>query len=302
MPLARDGCVVTDDKPGGDPGGPWLPPGLKVRSAPREGQKPASPLPHALPSSEPLPGPHQHNGPLFRPLPVLSVLSALSLVILFMLGQWQWTKFLDKRHMPAVPVLAAPIALAAGLEAAQPDFTPVFAEGLFDARTIPVYAVQDGVRGYRLMSPLVMDAGVIFVDRGFVPEQRLAEAPAPMGAARVEGVLRKAARANRYTPDNDPVAGAWYWPDIPVMAEHVVAQDTGGGHYIAMSKVDPLQTGNPVANPWADPKGANQVTADRHFGYALTWWGLALALVGVYAAFHARAGRLRLWGGRGRQE
>ena len=31
----------------------------------------------------------------------------------------------------------------------------------------------------------------------------------------------------------------------------------------------------------------------RHVGYALTWFGIALTLVGVYVAFHVRAGRLR---------
>ena len=66
---------------------------------------------------------------------------------------------------------------------------------------------------------------------------------------------------------------------------------------MALSEVDPLATGTPTANAWADPKGANQVTADRHFGYALTWWGLALALIGVYVAFHLRTGRLRFRAG-----
>jgi surfeit locus 1 family protein len=31
----------------------------------------------------------------------------------------------------------------------------------------------------------------------------------------------------------------------------------------------------------------------RHFGYAITWWGLAIALIGVYLAFHYQKGRLR---------
>jgi surfeit locus 1 family protein len=30
-----------------------------------------------------------------------------------------------------------------------------------------------------------------------------------------------------------------------------------------------------------------------HYGYAVTWFGMAIAFLVIYAAFHARAGRLR---------
>ena len=31
----------------------------------------------------------------------------------------------------------------------------------------------------------------------------------------------------------------------------------------------------------------------RHLGYALTWFGLALGMIGVYIALHIARGRLR---------
>jgi cytochrome oxidase assembly protein ShyY1 len=30
-----------------------------------------------------------------------------------------------------------------------------------------------------------------------------------------------------------------------------------------------------------------------HYGYAITWFGMAIVFVVIYAVFHARAGRLR---------
>ncbi|MGA0181704.1 MAG: SURF1 family cytochrome oxidase biogenesis protein [Candidatus Puniceispirillaceae bacterium] len=32
---------------------------------------------------------------------------------------------------------------------------------------------------------------------------------------------------------------------------------------------------------------------NAHLSYALTWYGIALALIGVYIAFHYQAGRLQ---------
>jgi surfeit locus 1 family protein len=47
------------------------------------------------------------------------------------------------------------------------------------------------------------------------------------------------------------------------------------------------------ANPGGFPKGGvtRLTLPNRHLEYALTWYGLALTLVGVYAVF--AAGRLR---------
>jgi surfeit locus 1 family protein len=226
-------------------------------------------------------------------MPIMTVLTALSLALLLMLGNWQWARYQAKVDLPPPGQEAAPLPVAVALEGSARDFAPVVAEGVMDGRTLPIYAVQDGVRGVRLFSPLVTEAGVIFVDRGFVPEAQANTAPAVMGTVQVRGVLRVAARANRFTPDNNLAVPAWYWPDTAAMATFIDAPDTVQGHYIAMTMVDPLKTGRLAVNPWADGKGASQVTPERHFGYALTWWGLAGALVGVYAAFHMRAGRLR---------
>jgi surfeit locus 1 family protein len=322
-----DGASYPTQHGPADPSSAFLPQGLKVRGKSRDPDSGPDPVAgtNAQPDSgvqandggiyapverspvlqaDPEPAPTAAVSPpvgaasaRFRPLPVLSVLSALALALLVLLGHWQWQKYAHKVGLPPPETLseplANPVAVSAGLEKARPDFEPVVAEGLMDGRQMPVYAVRDGKRGYRLFSPLVMEAGAILVDRGFVVETELASVQAPSGPVQVRGVLRAAAPANAFTPPNDLAGPTWYWPDTKLMAAHLDAPDLVHGWYVAQTMVDPLRTGRLEVNPWADRGGANQIPWERHLGYALTWWGLALALVGVYLGFHLRTGRLR---------
>ena len=232
--------------------------------------------------------------PGFRPMPILTLLSLICLGILLSLGQWQWNKYVLKSKAPADIASIEPSSVSAALEAPNPEYLPVIVDGLIDPRTIKISVVQQGMRGYRLFSPVVLEAGGIFVDRGFVSEDDIQRATPPSGQVHLTGVLRKGAKANRYTPDNDPSSDVWYWPDLTAMADMLVIQTNSAQYYVALTQVDPLGTGQPIINPYSDKGGANQVSAGTHLGYALQWWGFGLALIGVYIGLHVRAGRLRI--------
>jgi surfeit locus 1 family protein len=294
----------------------WVPTGLKVRggvSASSDGPrvspalsfppKPAKdPIAYIVdPALEPLPDAPAHpesshplgRKPGFEPLPILTLVTAICLAILIWLGSWQWEKFVIKSKAPTTIAAIEPASVSVALEASNPEYRPVVVEGLMDSRTLKVAAVQDSVRGYRLFSPVVMDVGSVFVDRGFVAEADLSRIAPVTGQVRLEGVLRLGAKANAYTPDNEPTRDVWYWPDLKAMGDTMMIQSSGEGYYVALKQVNPLATGTPSANPYADSKGANQIPPERHLGYALTWWGFGLALIGVYMGMHVRAGRLR---------
>jgi surfeit locus 1 family protein len=249
-----------------------------------------------IPPVSPLPTSAPKTG--FRPMPVLSILTLICLGILWMLGSWQWDKFVLKSRTPTAIAAAEPVAVAAALEGPNPEYRPVTVEGLIDTRIIKISTVQDAVRGYRIFSPVVLDAGGIFVDRGFVAEDQLNAIVILSGQVNLQGVVRLGARPNAYTPDNDPASDVWYWPDLPAMAANLgiasMAPSQGPAYYVSLTKVDPLGTGDVSVNPYADSKGANQIPPERHLGYALTWWGFGLALIGVYIGLHARTGRLGL--------
>jgi surfeit locus 1 family protein len=231
----------------------------------------------------------------FRPLPILSGFAIVSLIILVMLGNWQWQRYEFKRALPqAAPVQVLDAISAVGTLAADADFVPARLSGSWAAGTISVYAVEDGVRGARWFSPLISEGRAILVDRGFAPEGTTVRDDA--GATQLEGMLRRGARLNSYTPDNDAAANVWYWPDVPALlgALNAGGQIASTTHYLAVSQSDLAQTGKPRPNPFAQPGGANLIPAERHLGYAITWWGLGFALIGVYLAVHAQRGRLRL--------
>jgi surfeit locus 1 family protein len=295
----------------------WVPQGLKVRgvaSASSDGTaavpalpfsaRPAStpvayivdPALEVLPELPPPPSQHQlrHRKAGFEPMPILTLVTVICLTILVWLGSWQWDKFVSKSKQPAGSATIEAASVPVALEASNPEYRPVVVEGLMDSRTIKITAVQDSVRGYRLFSPVVMDVGTVFVDRGFVNETDLSRVAPVTGQVRLDGVLRLGAKANAYTPDNEPTRDVWYWPDLSAMADTLMIQSNGEGYYVALKLVDPLATGQTIANPYADSKGANQIPPERHLGYALTWWGFGLALIGVYMGMHVRAGRLRL--------
>jgi surfeit locus 1 family protein len=299
----------------------WVPAGLKVRadvSASNDGPyvspaltfppRPANdpigyivdpalePLPELTPehsTREPQQSPPKSSKPGFEPMPILSIVTVICLAILVILGSWQWDKFASKSNAPAQTTAIEPAPVAVALEASNPEYRPVVVEGLMDKRTIKVAAVQNSVRGYRLFSPVVMEVGSVFVDRGFIAEGDVARIAPITGQVSLKGVLRLGAKANAYTPDNEPARDVWYWPDLKAMDEVLMIQSSSEDYYVAQAQVDPLGTGMPILNPYADRKGANQIPPERHLGYALTWWGFGLALIGVYMGMHVRAGRLR---------
>jgi surfeit locus 1 family protein len=288
----------------------WVPSGLKVRGkasgkqtrASTSAQPVMAPAPPAEPVPEPVPEPApEADAPKaaveskvsFRPMPVLTVLSIICLGILYMLGDWQWTKYVEKSRAPALSAATAPVSVAAALQSSQPEYRPVELTGLVDPRSVNVRALRDGISGYRIFTPVVLEDGWIFVDRGFVAEADANKVPVLSGQISYRGVLRKGAKANSFTPDNDPILKDWYWPDLPAMGASLKLTGGSPAYYVALNLVDPLATGQTQINPWADSKGANQIPPERHLGYALTWWGFGFALIGVYTGLHIRTGRLR---------
>ena len=289
----------------------WVPSGLKVRGKAGGEPTPLSAIgqpsmtpPAASIDLEPTPIEPGEEGlaaraarkskASFRPMPVLTILSIICLGILYMLGDWQWTRFVDKSRAPAAIATTSPVSVAAALQSTQPDYRPVELTGLVDPRSIKVRALRDGISGYRIFTPVVLEDGWIFVDRGFVAETDSDKVPVLSGQISYRGVLRKGAKANSFTPDNDPILKDWYWPDLPAMGASLRLTGGSPGYYVALNVVDPLATGQMQINPWADSKGANQIPPERHLGYALTWWGFGFALIGVYTGLHLRTGRLRI--------
>jgi surfeit locus 1 family protein len=228
-----------------------------------------------------------------RRLPVgLTIAVGISLVILCALGTWQLQRLAWKRDLmqriaavetaPARPAAAVLDGLADGNSA---EFVRVVAEcpGLGAAPYVELYALREGRAGVRLISACRTPTrafGSVLVDRGFVADVISARPPVDPGSRApltVQGVLRSPDPRSAYAPADDPAHRRWYSRDIPAMARALGAASPAPVMLMAETSTNPEWKALVPA-----PLPAN--ISNRHLEYALTWFGLAGALIGVYAA------------------
>lgn len=223
-----------------------------------------------------------------------AVLAAL--LILVGLGTWQMERLVWKQDLIAtvnariaqVPSRVPAPSEWARLTPAKDDYRPVFVTGVFDhAHETLIYAVMSDPRGlyngpgYWVITPLTeTDGTVVLVNRGFIPQDRRdpssRQAGQIEGSVTVTGMLRFAEDPSWFVPNNDPAHHAWYRRHPREIA------DALGLSAAAPFLIDADASPNPGGLPIG---GQTRVTfPNRHLEYALTWYGLALALLGVYIA------------------
>ncbi|MBU1375115.1 MAG: SURF1 family protein [Alphaproteobacteria bacterium] len=224
----------------------------------------------------------------------LTIATAIALAILLALGTWQLQRLQWKQHLlaqiaalqaaPAQPLGSALDRVAKGVDA---DFTrvKVTCPGIATAPYVELYSLRDGQAGSRLISACPTGSAryqTILVDRGFVIDTVSARPPVDAaGTAPVEvtGVLRVPEHGNSFTPPNTPTR--WYTRDAPAMAAALKAPAPAPLFLMAETATNPeWKALIPAPIPAEIP--------NRHLEYALTWYGLAAALLGVYAAMLLR--------------
>ncbi len=229
----------------------------------------------------------------FRPLPLMTVLAILSLGVLGWLGHWQLDRYFEKTAIAAAPPPAfREMAL-------YPQLPP-------GARTQQVYGIFKGQSAWRRYVPVALSPGGPV--SGIAPvDVLLAVNAAPVTDEIPEMVsgrfiaLEVPVRRSVFTPKDKPQEDVWFAMDAKAALLRMGVEDVAGPLVYEPEQVmvrDPegrLASGlfARALNPWADPAVMEELPPARHLGYALTWWGLALALIGVYLAFHHGRGRLR---------
>lgn len=214
-----------------------------------------------------------------KPLPVMTVCAIAAFIVLIVLGNWQWGRYREKKLLADATIDS--VALA--------PFTVI------EGGPLLVYGVRDGQPGWRVFQPIRYGDVSIFVDVAYVagsapPDWRTVSAPQSLtGARAVTGIPVTPRKHSAFAAKSDPAAHVWYQIDLPAMGASA-GLDRVEPYYVAMPYVG--ATGQAEANPFAGAAAVDPLPPERHLGYAVTWWGLAAALVGVYLAFHARAGRL----------
>ena len=146
--------------------------------------------------------------------------------------------------------------------------------------TLHLYALLDGVLGDRLITACPLPDGryhSLLVDRGFVDRDHLGEVrPGPAIDGPIVGVLRRPEAASWLSLPNTPAKNDWHTRDVPAMAAALRAPGPAPVMLMLERPAAPAPGPRPAAIPTDIP--------NNHLGYALTWFGLAAGLVGVYAA------------------
>ncbi len=139
-----------------------------------------------------------------------------------------------------------------------------------------------GKAGQHAVAPLVRSdgGGVVLVDQGWVPaDWRSPTDPGPPDMV-IEGMARVFPEPGLFTPDNDADRNIWF-----IMNQAEMAAAAGVGD-VAPVFVTVAPGADPAALPIGEIPGIN--LPNNHLGYAITWYGLAFALVLVYGAYHLR--------------
>ena len=229
---------------------------------------------------------------------VPTLLTVCGLAILIGLGTWQLERKVWKENLiatitarlTAVPAVGVPPRSEwQSLDRAQTEFRRVSVpvEFLNDQEAL-VYTAGSALRpdvkgiGYWVFTPARLPGGsIVVVNRGFVPIER--KEPATRSAGKVSGtvdivgVLRWPDQRGMFTPNDEPQHNIWYVRDPEVIgpAKH---WGTVAPFFIDMEAPQP-----PGGLPRAAP--AELRIPNDHLQYALTWFGLALTLVGVYIVY-----------------
>lgn len=238
-----------------------------------------------------------------RRVPVgLTVAAAIGVAILIGLGVWQLYRLQWKEgllaHIAALKTAQAqPLdaALARAAQGQDVEFTRVSVDCLpfqFPRTEIFLYAIDGTDIRWRPITPCAIDDphyGMIAIDRGVLDG---ASGMNPPGQAVAEprqlvGVLRRVDKPN-FTQSglNETTATGYQSRDHALKALETATKLPAPRLMVVVEREYPVPAG-------ISPRPLPVDIPNRHLEYALTWFGLAAALAGVYAALLFRKGGVK---------
>ena len=231
-----------------------------------------------------------------RPFLWPTIVAFPTLLVLLWLGTWQVQRLEWKNQLIEdfeSRATAAPIDLPVGQIDRKMEFRRLALTGSFD-HTKEVFMTgrtYEGNAGFHIVTPFALtDGRMILVNRGWVSESY--RDPSKRGFTLIEGetqieaIIRFPNEKGHFVPENEPENGFWF---TLVPAQIVTHLELDGQAETAVYAAA-LRTSDEIRLPIGARTETN--LRNSHLGYAITWYGIACALIGVYLAFHHQAGRL----------
>jgi surfeit locus 1 family protein len=224
-----------------------------------------------------------------RRLILPGLMTAAMLAVLISLGVWQvhrlaWKEGILARLARAESGPAAPMPA----EGVPSPYSKVAVSGRFRPDLSALYGAEvrqtpDGVAmGAQLLMPLERPGGAtLLVDRGWVPLSRKRPIDTPKGEVTVDGYIDPAARPGPFSARDD-VAGRQFFTLDPAVI----------GAALGLLHIEPFTLvvlGGRPTDLYPDPARHLPQPPNNHLSYAITWFGLALALAVIFGVWSAKA-------------
>ncbi len=238
-------------------------------------------MPHATPS----PDPSRVAGG-GRKLLLPGLMTLVMLAVLLSLGTWQVRRLHWKEAILA-QIAHAEAAPPIPLQAVPEPYTKVAVTGRLRADLSAQYAVEvrdtrEGPQmGTFLVQPLERpDGPPLLVERGWVPQKRTTPISQPPGETTITGYIHEAETPGLFSAKDDPAARIFYTLDPAAIGASLGLPHVAPFILIALGPAPP--------ELWPDPAKHLPQPPNNHLSYAITWYGLAVALVVIFLVWARR--------------
>jgi surfeit locus 1 family protein len=218
----------------------------------------------------------------------LLLATIIGVAILLNLGFWQLRRLDEKAKLVAtleerlkLPPLSLFDAVVRNAKGEDLEYMPVATEGRVDpAHALAKVASFEGKPGWQIIEPFTsLDGTFVLIDAGASPAKEFTALSSSNEA--INGIIRMHQKGRGYFDNENDVSGnTWYWWDLPAMQ---VAAGAPKDVKIASFVIQKTFSTNPAMAPF--PQAVKVELHNNHLGYAITWFGLAVALIGVAGFF-----------------
>lgn len=232
----------------------------------------------------------------FRPMPILTVFLIAGLAVLIWLGNWQWHRYNEKLALVGGPAVTELVTLDI-----KPLDEPVqFAYSTYDGRAIwrvfrPVSGCVISSSGARSCDgPLFVDVALLDALTPEVFDQTALPDIDQAAGFRAAPSMKR----SLFALVDQPEKYQWYTSNAVTMATSLKLDNPEQAlliepvDIIRINESGAREVRGAIENPFANPAILDDLPPARHLGYALTWYGLAIGMIGVYLALHISRRRL----------
>jgi surfeit locus 1 family protein len=207
-------------------------------------------------------------------------MAAVMLTVLLGLGTWQVQRLHWKRGLLA-QITRAEAAPAVPMPSEPEPFTKVQVTGVLRDDLSASYGaeVRDTPAGPQLGTQLIVpldreDGDTVLVDRGWVPASRPRAIALPSGEVTLGGYVRPGDSSGLFSARDNPTTRQFYTLDPAAIGPALGLPRLASFVLVAM--------GPPPPEHYPDPARHLPQPPNNHLSYAITWYGLAVALVVIF--------------------